>query len=60
MNTQRPIINPRKVKVNWTHKIRIKQLYKDGFTHEELSIAYNLPIWYIESLTVALKRPERI
>jgi hypothetical protein len=54
------MINPLRVKVHFTHKWRIKQLFKEGFSVEELSLAYKVPTWYVESLTQALKRPERI
>lgn len=53
-------IDPRNVKVHWTHLIRIKNLYKEGYTEEELSIAYKLPIWYIKGLTIRIKKPVRI
>lgn len=53
-------IDPRKVKVHWTHKLRIKKLYLDGFTHEELAKMYKLPLWYVKGLTWLLRKPDRI
>lgn len=53
-------IDPRKVKVHWTHRLRIKKLYKEGYTHEELSIMYKLPFWYIKGLTRGLEQAERV
>lgn len=53
-------IDPRQVTIHWTHKKRIKELYKDGFSIEELSIGYKLPYWYIKSLTRGVERMERI
>lgn len=53
-------IDPRAVKVHWTHKHRIKKLYKEGYSHEELANMYNLPYWYIKGLTRGLKQAERV
>lgn len=53
-------IDPRKVKIHWTHRLRIKKLYKEGYTEEELAKMYKLPVWYIKGLTIRLKKPERI
>lgn len=54
------MINPRKVKIHWTHKLRIKKLYLEGFHEEELSQMYKLPLWYINGLVVRLRKPERV
>lgn len=54
------MVDPRKVKVHWTHRLRIKKLYKEGYTEEELAQMYKLPVWYIKGLTIRLKKPERI
>ena len=48
--------DPRKVKIHHSHKKRIKELYKEGLSIEELVIAYKLPYWYIKSLTRGLER----
>ena len=54
------VIDPRKVKVHWTHRLRIKKLYKEGYSHEELAKMYKLPYWYIKGLTRGLKQVERV
>lgn len=54
------VIDPREVKVNWTHKLRIKKLYKERFSHEELAKMYKLPVWYIKVLTRNVKQDERV
>jgi hypothetical protein len=53
-------IDPRQVKIHWTHKARIKTLYKDGFSIEELALMYRLPYWYIKGLSRGVKRMERV
>lgn len=47
-------------KVHFTHKWRMKRLYLQGFTVQEIAIAYKVPIWYVNGLTQRLKKPERI
>ncbi len=53
-------IDPQVVKIHFTHKRRIKKLYKEGYNREELSLMYNLPYEYIKCLTRGLKQADRI
>lgn len=53
-------INPHQVTIHYSHKKRIKSLYQEGFSIEELAIMYRLPWWYIKSLSRGVKRMERI
>lgn len=40
--------------IHWTHRRRIKKLYLEGFTREELAIMYKLPPSIITSITRGL------
>lgn len=48
------------IKLHWVEKNRIKKLYLEGFTGVELSIMWNVPVWYVNVLTMRLRKPERI
>ena len=52
--------NQSHLKIHWTHKMRIKKLYKEGYVEEELAQMYKVPIWYVKGVTRALRKPERI
>lgn len=49
------------MRIHFTHKNRIKQLYKEGYTIEELIIMYN-PIAYkqLKNLTRGIKQEDRV
>lgn len=48
------------VKVHWTHKAKIRKLYKEGYTHEELAIMYGVGWDLIKNVTRGIKLGERI
>ena len=48
------------IKLHWTYKVKIKKLYKDGFTTEELALMYKVNHYVISSITRLIERPERI
>lgn len=48
------------MRIHWTHSIKIKKLYKEGFTHEELAIMYKTTIYRIKNLTQGLEQAERV
>lgn len=46
--------------IHFTHKARIRKLYKDGFTDEELADMYHIPWTEIKRITHNIKQPERL
>jgi len=46
--------------IHFTHKIRIKSLFKQGFSDEELAIMYKVPWHTIKKIIRGLPKPERI
>jgi len=49
-----------RIKVHFTHKWRIKQLFSDGFTIDELIIMYRAPMDVIKNITQGITPKERI
>lgn len=50
----------RYVKVHWTHKLKIRNLFKQGFTDTELAIMYKTHWSVIQRITYNVKQQERI
>ena len=48
------------VKLHFTHTIKIKKLYKEGFTTLELALMYRVPEYVINKYTQGLKQVESV
>lgn len=48
------------MKTHWTHRLRIRKLFTDGFTIEELTIMYNISVGRVNNIVQGLKKPERL
>lgn len=49
-----------KFKFHFTHKLKIRKLYKDGFCEDELAIMYKVNWSDIKRIVTGLQKPERI
>jgi len=48
------------VKLHFTHTLKIKKLYKEGYTIPELALMYRVPEYVINKYTQGLKQVERV
>ena len=49
-----------KIKIHHTHKQRIRSLFRDGFSEEELAIMYKVQWPSIKEIIKGLQKPEQV
>jgi len=48
------------LKLHWSHKLKLKRFFLEGYTNEELAIMYKVPQHVVVRVTRLLSKPERI
>lgn len=46
--------------VHWTHKAKMRTMFSEGFSIDEIALAYKTTYWRVKTIVASMTPPERI